>query len=228
MTRDSMMQSILRRMLGCAAVSATLATVVSAQAPAPGAQRVGDASWRIGASAGGFVPRSAMVASAADGRETTLEAGPSLSLDIQYVASKSLSIYASGTGAFSSLSLGTAIRPLSVGPSLNATVLAGTAGLLLTAPTSGAFGDHFQPTLRLGGGLKGYRFNLLEAESQWRPTADIGIGFRGVGTGPVEISAEVRYLPSTFDQGKFPIRSIVPQAQRQTDLIFGVGVSIRP
>jgi len=38
----------------------------------------------------------------------------------------------------------------------------------------------------------------------------------------------VRYLPSSFDQGKLPIRGITPQAQRQTDLVFSVGVSIRP
>jgi hypothetical protein len=42
------------------------------------------------------------------------------------------------------------------------------------------------------------------------------------------VTAEVRYLPSTFDQGKLPIRSIVPQAQQQNDLIFGIGVTIRP
>ncbi|MCU0633552.1 MAG: hypothetical protein MUE41_01660 [Gemmatimonadaceae bacterium] len=227
MIRLSMQQSALRRLLGCAAVSASLVTAAGAQAPAPGAQRVGEGSWRISATAGGFAPRSAAIASEATGLETTLESGPALSLDIQYVASKSLSVYASGTGAFSRLSLGSAIAPVAVGPSRSATVLAGTGGLVLTAPGS-AFGNHFQPILRIGGGFKAYQFNLAGADSQLRPTGDFGIGFRGVGSGPIEISAELRYMPSTFDQGKLPTRGITPQAQRQTDLLFGVGVSIRP
>jgi hypothetical protein len=224
MTRDSMMQRTMRRLLGCAAVSTTLVSAVGAQAPAPGTQRVGDAAWRIGASVGGFSPRSALVASDASNRETSLEAGPSFSLDVQYVASSLLSIYANGTGAFSAISLGSAIQPIIQGPSLNATVIAGTAGLMLSPVGSG----YFKPTIRLGGGLKGYRFNLTGADGQFRPTGDIGIGFRGMGSGPIEISAEMRYLPSTFDQGRLPIRGITPQAQRQTDLIFGIGVSIRP
>jgi hypothetical protein len=224
MIRDSMMQRTMRRLLGCAAVSTTLVSAVGAQAPAPGAQRVGDATWRVTGAVGGFSPRSPLVAASADARETSLTAGPSFSLEVQYVASSLLSIYANGTGAFSTISLGSAIQPIAQGPSLSATVMAGTAGLMLSPLNSG----YFRPTLRVGGGLKGYRFNLLSAENQFRPTADIGIGFRGVGTGPIEISAEMRYLPSTFDQGRLPIRGITPQAQRQTDLIFGIGVSIRP
>lgn len=228
MTYISILQRARQGALGWAAGALLIGSAAGAQAPAPGAQRVGEASWRVGASAGGFAPRSAMIASEATGRETGLEAGPAFALDLQYVASKSLSIYGSGMAAFSTINLGTAIQPIVVGPSTNTTVLVGTGGLVLTAPTSGAFGAHFQPILRLGGGFKGYRFNLAGAESQWRPTGDIGIGFRGVGTGPIEVSAEMRYLPSTFDQGRLPIRGIVPQAQRQTDLFFNVGVSIRP
>ncbi|MCU0636788.1 MAG: hypothetical protein MUE41_18110 [Gemmatimonadaceae bacterium] len=212
------------RALLSAAAAITLASSAGAQAPAPGAQRVGEGTWRFGASAGGFAPRSAAIASEATGLETTLESGPAFSLDIQYVASKLIGVYASGTGAFSRLSLGTAISPLAVGPSRNATVLAATGGLMLTAPVDGPL----KPTLRVGGGIKGYQFNLTSAESQWRPTGDFGLGVRGAGSGPIEVSAELRYMPSTFDQGRLPIRGITPQAQRQTDLIFGVGVSIRP
>jgi hypothetical protein len=102
--------------------------------------------------------------------------------------------------------------------------MAGTAGVVLST----ALGPYFRPTLRVGGGLKGYAFDLANTENQWRPTADIGVGFRGSGNGPIGISAEVRYLPSSFDQGKLPIRGITPQAQRQTDLVFSVGVSVRP
>ncbi len=46
--------------------------------------------------------------------------------------------------------------------------------------------------------------------------------------GALDVAAEVRYLPSTFDQGKLPTRGIAPQDQRQTDLVFSVGIGIRP
>jgi hypothetical protein len=38
----------------------------------------------------------------------------------------------------------------------------------------------------------------------------------------------VRYLPSAFDQGKLPLRGLAPQDQRQTDLLFTVGVTVKP
>jgi hypothetical protein len=37
----------------------------------------------------------------------------------------------------------------------------------------------------------------------------------------------VRYLPSTIDQSRLPTRGIAPQDQRQTDLIFAVGIGVR-
>jgi hypothetical protein len=80
----------------------------------------------------------------------------------------------------------------------------------------------------VGGGIKGYSFDLDAAESQWRPTGDVGVGLRGLGSGPIDVSAEVRYLPSSFDQARLPTRGITPQEQRQTDLLFVLGVSIRP
>jgi hypothetical protein len=49
-----------------------------------------------------------------------------------------------------------------------------------------------------------------------------------VGSGPIEVTAEVRYLPSSFDQGKLPTQGIAPQNQRQNDLVFVVGIGIRP
>lgn len=202
---------------------AMTATLTGAQAPAADGRRIGEESWRIAASAGSYVPRSAVIVGA-DGRNTQLSAAPSFSLDVQYLLSEYAAVYGNGTLAFSTISLGTAIRPATAGPSNQVMLMGGTAGVLLSAP----LGKNFQPTLRLGGGYKGYSFDLTDAVNQWRPTGDIGIGFRGVGNGPIEVSAEVRYLPSSFDQGKLPIRGIIPQAQRQTDLMFSVGVSIRP
>lgn len=208
---------------------AAVATAAGAQAPAAAGagagagRRIGEETWRITASTGAYTPRSALIIGS-DGTDTRLAAGPSFSLDVQYLFSEYAAGYANGTLGFSSISLGTAIRPATTGPSNQVMLMGGTAGVIL----SSTLGSRFQPTLRLGGGFKGYAFDLTDAENQWRPTGDIGIGFRGVGSGAIEMSAEVRYLPSSFDQGKLPIRGIVPQAQRQTDLVFSVGVSIRP
>ena len=70
-------------------------------------------------------------------------------------------------------------------------------------------------------------FSTNGASSFASLTGDVGAGFRG-GTGPVEILAEVRFLPSSFDQGKLPLRGLTPQDQAQNDLLFTIGVTIKP
>ena len=212
----------LPQVFGAALMAATLASSVGAQASAPKKQIMAD-SWRISATAGAYVPRSAVIVGA-DGRDTQLSAGPSVTLELQYLANRYFALYGGGFAGFSTLATGTAIQPTAVGPSNQVTLFGGTGGLLI----SGALGSRFQPTLRIGGGLKGYSFDLKGATNQWRPAGDFGVGFRGAGTGPIDISAEVRVLPSSFDQGKLPIRSIVPQAQSQMDVMLSIGVSIRP
>ncbi len=138
----------------------------------------------------------------------------------------SVSAFANATAAFGTIRPGSAIRPAVVGPSARATLVAGTAGIVLTG--TGWLGDYVEPTLRLGGGFKAYSFDLTDAERQIRPTADLGIGFVGVGLGPIDVAAEVRYLPSTFDQAKLPTRGIATQDQRQSDLMLSIGIGIRP
>lgn len=199
-----------------------IATVAQAQAQGPDQGR-----WRLGASTGGYAPRSAVIKSA-DGSNTRLGAAPSFALDLQYLATKSVSLYASGAMTFSTITLGSAIQPAVIGPSNQVLLGAGTAGLVLAIPASDWLGEHLQPTVRVGGGFKWYSFDLSGAMNQWRPTADIGLGFRGVGSGPIELTAEVRYLPSSFDQSRLPIRGIAPQDQRQNDLLFAIGIGIRP
>jgi hypothetical protein len=219
MTRESMkVMATVQRALRLAGCALMVATVASAQVQTTG-------GWRIGASTGGYVPHSALIR-AADSNDTRLGSGPAFSFDLQYLASGLISVYGNGILSFGTITLGSSIRPTVVGPSNQVMVMAGTAGVLL-APT-GWFGSHLQPTLRLGGGFKWYSFDLAETESQVRPTIDIGLGVRGVGSGPIEVTAEIRYLMSSFDQGKLPTRGIVPQAQRQNDLVFTVGFGIRP
>jgi hypothetical protein len=209
-----------RRALKLGAGALLAATVASAQAQQPG-----PGGWRIGASTGGYVPHSSLIR-AADSNDTRLGAGPAFSLDLQYLASRSISVYANGLLSFGTITLGSSIRPSVIGPSNQVMLTAVTAGVLLTG--TGWIGEHVQPTLRLGGGFKWYSFDLADTQSQVRPTVDIGVGFRGVGSGPIEVTAEVRYLLSSFDQAKLPTQGIAPQSQRQNDLAFAIGIGIRP
>lgn len=209
-----------RRTLGVVAGALMVATAASAQS----AQDT-QGTWRLGVSTGGYVPLSSLIV-APDTRDTQLEAGPAFSLDAQYLMRSSVSIYANGILAFGAIRLGSAIQPAVVGPSSQVMLAGGTAGVFLTAPN--LLGDYLQPTLRLGGGFKFYSFDLTAAESQLRPTGDIGVGLRGIGLGRIDVTAEVRYLMSSFDQAKLPIRGITPQDQRQNDMVFAIGFGIRP
>ena len=209
-----------RRTLGLVTGVVVLATTASAQ----NAQDT-QGTWRIGASTGGYVPFSSLIV-AADTRDTQLEAGPSFALDTQYLLRPSAAIYASGMLAFGAIRLGSAIQPAVVGPSSQVMLTSGTAGVFLSS--ADLLGEHLQPTLRLGGGFKYYSFDLTGAESQLRPTADVGVGLRGIGIGRIDVTAEVRYLLSSFDQSKLPTRGITPQDQRQNDLVFSIGIGIRP
>ena len=216
----SVMASAFRTLTLATGTMAIAATTALAQAE-PTAQ----GKWRIGAAAGVYAPRSAVIV-AADSNDTRFGSAPMFSLDVQYVASKYVAIYGDGLVTFPTISLGSSIQPSVVGPSHQVMLIGGTAGVILS--TTNWMNGHFQPTLRLGGGFKSYSFDLAGAESQLRPTVDLGLGFRGVGTGPVEVTAEFRYLISSFDQSKLPTRGITPQEQRQNVLSFTVGIAIRP
>lgn len=206
--------------LGLIAGGSAVASAASAQTPDAGAY-----PWRIGASTGGYVAPSALIR-AADDYDTRLAAGPAFSVEPQYLVSDQVSIYGNGTLAFGTIQLGSSIQPAVVGPSNQVMLVGATAGVMLS-PTDW-FGAHVQPTLRLGGGLKWYRFDLTDAENQARPTTDIGVGLRGVGVGTLEGTVEVRWLLSSFDQAKLPTRGIAPQEQRQHDFVLSVGIGIRP
>jgi hypothetical protein len=207
------------RTLALTACATLVASAVSAQN-----QMAARGDWRLGAATGAYAPFSSLIKTA-DSRDTHLAAGPAFSLDLQYQAIDYLSVYGNGMISFGTITLGSAIRPAVLGPSDQVTMIAATAGVLL-APTDW-FGEHLQPTLRLGGGLKSYSFDLVDTDGQARLTGDIGLGLRGMGLGVIDVTAEVRYLPSSFDQAKLPIRGIAPQDQRQNDLVFAIGVGIR-
>jgi len=181
-------------------------------------------STRLTAMSGALAHGSALVVDPVGSSDTRLSPGATFGLEIQQATFSFGSLFAGVAGSFSTLehgaNLGVAAGPGSSG----ATIILGTAGLVLEASD---WFDNLRPTLRVGGGLKAYSFTTTGASSSTAFTGDIGAGFRG-GTGPIEISAEVRYLPSTFDQGKLPLRGLSPQDQRQTDLLFTVGVTVKP
>ena len=215
---------VLRAASRLAFAAVACATILVADVRAQSTADSGPSRWRIGAATGAYVPFSALIR-AADADDTHLRAGPAFSLESQYQVLDPISLYANGLVAFGTIRLGSSIRPAVVGPSDQVMLMGGTAGVML-AP-DGWLGPHVQPTLRLGGGVKWYSFDLTDAESRIRPTADIGIGFRGVGIGAIEVMAEVRYLPSSFDQGMLPTRGIAVQDQHQNDIAFSIGVAIR-
>lgn len=179
---------------------------------------------RVSAISGGLAHGSALVVDPVGNSDTRLSPGATFGLEVQHPTFSFASLYAGLAGSFSTLehgaNLGVAAGPGSSG----ATIILGTAGLMLEASD---WFENLRPTLRLGGGLKSYRFTTNGASSVASFTGDIGAGFRG-GAGAIEISGELRYLPSAFDQAKLPLRGLAPQDQRQTDLLFTIGVTVKP
>ena len=180
-------------------------------------------SLRVTAISGGLAHLSALVVDPAGTSDTRLSAGPTFGLEIQHPTFSFGSIYAGVAGSFSTLEHGANLGVVAGPGSSGATIILGTAGLVLEAD----WFDNLRPTLRLGGGLKLYNFTTTGASSTTSVTGDIGAGFRG-GTGPIELLAELRFMPSSFDQAKLPLRGMVAQDQQQNDLLFTIGVTIKP
>jgi hypothetical protein len=173
---------------------------------------------------GGLAHRSAVIVDPLGGGDTRLGPGPIFGIEGEYAAFSLGSFYAGLAGSFSTLEHGTNLGDIARGAASDATLVIATAGIVLEA--SSLAGD-LRPTLRLGGGFKRYSFSTPGASSFATGTGDLGVGFRG-GAGPIEISAEARYLPSVFDQGRLPLRGLAAQNQRQSDLWFAVGVTVKP
>jgi hypothetical protein len=195
------------------------ALLVAGGAAAQNAQS-DQSSWRIGASTGSYVPFSALI-KASDTNDTRLAAGPAFALEPQYLATSELSVFVSALLAFPTVRLGSSIRPAVVGPSDQVTLLTGTVGGV-------RLGDgRIRPTVRLGGGVKFYMFDLNEGDDaiSRRQTWS---GVPRHRPGAIEGNVEIRYLMSAFDQSKLPTRGITTQDQRQNDLFFSIGISVRP
>ena len=199
-------------------VSLAMASPLAAQNATP------TGKWRLTAISGGLAHPSALVEDAVGASDTRLSPGATFGLDVQYSAFSLGAVYGTLAGSFSTLEHGANLG-LSAGVgSSGATLILGTAGVLLEASDWFA---NIRPTLRIGAGLKYYNFTTQGASSYAAPTGDIGAGFRG-GAGAIEVAGEMRVMPSAFDQGKLPLRGLTPQDQRQLDVLFTIGVTVRP
>lgn len=205
-------------------LSVLLSTLVVPGLSAQGGDAISAGSVRVTALTGGLAHQSALVVGPSGGSDTRLSPGATFGLEVEFPMFSFGSLFAGLAGSFSTLEHGSNLG-VAAGPgSSGATIILGTAGLMLQAT------DWFQniyPTLRLGGGLKAYSFTTSGASSYAGFTGDVGVGFRG-GAGAIEVSGELRFLPSAFDQAKLPLRGLVPQDQQQNDLLFTVGVTIKP
>ena len=181
-------------------------------------------AMRITAISGGLAHGSALVVDPSGSSDTRLTAGPAFGLELQFPDFPLGAFFAGIAASFSSLEHGANLGVVAGPGSSGAAMLLGTAGVVLEATD---WFDNLRPTLRLGAGFKSYMFDANGASSNTSLTADVGIGFRA-GTGPIEILGEVRFLPSAFDQAKLPLRGLSPQDQQQNDLMFTVGVTVRP
>lgn len=199
-------------------MSLAIASPLSAQAATP------TGKWRLTAISGGLAHPSAVVEDAVGGSDTRLSPGATFGLDVQYSAFSLGSIYGTVAGSFSTLEHGANLGLVAGTGSSGATLILGTAGVLLEASDWFA---NIRPTLRVGAGVKYYNFTTEGASSYAAVTGDIGAGFRG-GAGAIEVAGEMRVLPSAFDQGKLPLRGLTPQDQRQLDVLFTIGVTVRP
>ena len=181
-------------------------------------------TMRITAISGGLAHGSALIVDPAGRSDTRLTPGATFGLELQLPDFPLGSFFAGVAASFSSLEHGANLGVVAGPGSSGATIILGTAGIMVEATD---WFDNLRPTLRLGGGIKSYMFTTNGASSNTTITGDIGVGFRA-GTGPIEISGEARFLPSAFDQAKLPLRGLSPQDQQQNDLLFTVGVTVRP
>jgi hypothetical protein len=206
---------LVRRILAAGALLAPVALIAQDAT-------VGPNQLRISVTTGGLTARSALIVDGLGSGDTRLSAAPAFGAELQYQALGKASIYGGGLVAFGTLQHGSNLGVNVRGASSDAVIFAGTAGIVVDW-----FSGTLRPLVRIGGGLKGYSFSTEGAEGFITPTGDFGLGFRA-GTGALELGAEVRYLPSVFDQAKLPTRGIVAQDQQQTDLLFGISITVRP
>lgn len=206
----------MKRFFGVLALLLGVAGTASAQS-----------ALRINASVGSFSPMLPMV-SVNDGQnpDVELESAPSVALELGFAARSWATLYGGLTHAQPRLALSGAMETSSAnGASVRSRLLVPAAGLMLSTSLGQT---SIRPTLRLGLGVKSYTFDLAEQDDRvTNLTGDLGLGL-AAGDGPVTVSAEARWLPSTFSATSLPIRATGGTDQDQNDWIFQLGFRLRP
>ena len=182
---------------------------------------------RISTSAGSLVPMLPLV-SVNDGQnpDVELQSAPAVGLELGFAARSWATVYGGLTYASPRLVLSGAMetRPVD-GPSVRTNLLIPTAGVQLSRQLGAT---SVRPSLRLGLGVKSYTFDLYDQDDRvTRLTGDLGLGI-SAGEGPVVMSAEARWLPSTFSARSLPIRATGGTGQDQNDWMFQLGFRFRP
>lgn len=182
---------------------------------------------RISTSAGSLTPMLPLV-SVNDGQhaDVELQSAPAVGVELGFAARSWLDIYGSLLYASPRLALSGAMETREAdGTSVRTNLLVPTAGVLLS-PRLGTAA--LRPTVRLGVGVKSYTFDLYDQDDRvGNFTGDLGLGVTS-GAGPVEMSAEARWLPSTFNARSLPIRAMGGTDQAQNDWTFQLGFRFRP
>lgn len=206
----------MTRIFGVLALLAGVASTAQAQS-----------ALRVNSSLGAFTPMLPVV-SVNDGRnpDVELQSATAATLELGYAARSWATVYAGITYAQTRLVLSGALESSEVnGASARTSLLIPTAGVMLSR---GLGSTTLRPSLRLGLGVKSYRFDLAEHDDRvGNLTGDLGLGL-SAGEGPVTMTAEARWLPSTFDASSLPMRALGNTDQEQNDWLFQLGFRFRP
>ncbi|HEX8210354.1 MAG TPA: hypothetical protein VF584_09200 [Longimicrobium sp.] len=182
---------------------------------------------RINTSLGSFTPMLPVIA-VDDTRnpDVELESATATTLELGYAARSWATLYGGLTYAQPRLVLSGALESNQVnGASSRTNILIPTAGVMLSRQLGRT---SIRPSARLGIGVKSYKFDLAEQDDRvGNLTGDLGLGL-SAGEGPVTMTAEARWLPSTFNARSLPIRATGNTDQQQNDWIFQLGFRFRP
>lgn len=215
----------MKTLVSALALLAGLAAVATAQV-LPGMPQPAPLETKLGLRAyvGAFAPVLPLVAAPADYiyASVELESGSAVGFEFDYALGGSLRAYLGIAHARSRVNHSSLM--VIQGPFRDESpvgLFAPTLGLII-APRLGS--HDVRPTLRLGGGVKFYDFDLVEVTGGVQdPTADLGVGLMA-GTHPVAFTAEARWLLSQFDPAYLPVRVIGAKKQLQDDLVFQLGL----
>ena len=200
----------------------------AASAPLSALQQGGDqGKVSLRTSVGVFAPILPVV-SIANGLNPSVELESSSAIEVElgydvYGENTQVTIYAAMTHIRSRMNHSSAmnLKP-PARPSSPVNLFTPTGGFLITT-TLGSLG--IRPTLRLGVGVKFYEFNIIEVPDGVQDlTGDFGIGVVSAVSGSASLTAEARWMPSSFDPAFLPVSTATSPTQPQNDWVFMLGL----